>query len=150
MSRLQARFGNLLNRCQSNHGELRFEPYERQENFAGLVRRCLSEFTPWSSSQVCCKSAPSTQVRLSRNSDLANKSGRRTLDAVETDRSHIFIHPPCFAKLTQQLGLDSSYQRLSVPRFSMNTNGDQKGKPAASREPGGTLLSRSGRRLQDV
>jgi hypothetical protein len=63
------------------------------------------------------------------------KLEKRDLDAVETYRSHIFIHPPCFANLIQELGLDSSYQRLSVPRFSLNANGDQAGKPPASREP---------------
>jgi hypothetical protein len=135
MSRLQARFGNLLKTCQGNRGELRFEPYDRQENLAELVRLCLSEFTPWSMSPACCLSDPARQIHWPENGYLANKSGKRSLDAVETYRSHIFIHPPCFANLIQQLGLDSSYQRLSVPRFSLNANGDQEGKPAASREP---------------
>src|ERR1041385_2161176 len=135
MSRLQARFGNLLKRCQSNHGELRFEPYDDQASFARLVRQCLSEFTPWSTSQACCLTAPLGVIHWPGKGRLADKLGKRDLDAIETCCSHIFIHPPCFEDLIQQLGLDSSYQRLSVPHFSLNANSDEEGKPPASREP---------------
>lgn len=134
MSRLQARFGNLLKTCQSSRGELRFEPYDRQENLLGLVGRCLSEFTPWSTSQACCVTAPLGQIQWLGNGGLANKPGKSSLDALETYRSHIFIHPPCLANFIRQLELDSSYQRLSVPRFFLNA-GDQEGKPEGSREP---------------
>ncbi len=134
LSRLQTRFGNLLKTCQSNRGELRFEQYDRQENLADLVRRCVSEFTPWSTSQACSLAAPLSQIRWPENS-LPNKSGNRSLDALETYRSHIFIHSPCFANLIKHLGLDFSCQRLSVPRFFLNANSDREGKPPASREP---------------
>jgi hypothetical protein len=135
MKRLQDRFGNMLHRCQSAHGELKFEAYDGQESLAGLVDRCLSEFTPWSTSQACCLSDPLDRIYDPKNGDLSNKRGKGNLDSLETYRSHIFIHPPCFAKLSQQLGLDPSYQRLNVPRFNMNANDDLRGKPADSREP---------------
>ncbi|HKD78905.1 MAG TPA: hypothetical protein VKH81_04380 [Candidatus Angelobacter sp.] len=135
LNRLKTRFGNLLKTCQCNRGELKFEPYERQEDLADLVGRCLSEFTPWSTSQTCCLSAPVEEGLWPGNKNLAGKSGNRSLDAVETYRSHIFIHSPCFTNLIQHLGLDSSWERFSVPRFFLHTNGDHEGTPSASREP---------------
>lgn len=153
MGRLRARFENLLKTCQSTHGELKFEPYDAQESLAGLVRRCLNEFTPWSTSQACCQSDLLSQIHGTESGHLANRFGKRNLDIVETYRSHIFIHPPCFENLSHQLGMDSSYQRINVPRFYMNANGDHGGKPADSREPAqdltdqerGTISSRLNR-----
>jgi hypothetical protein len=135
MNRLQVRFGNFLKTWRSDRGELRFQPHEQQERFVGLVCRCLSEFTPWSTSQACSLSGPLGQMGWAGNGDWPSKSGKKNLDAIETYRSHIFIHPPCFAHLIQQLGLDLSCQRLSVPLFFLNSNGDPGGNPTGSRKP---------------
>jgi hypothetical protein len=134
MARLQARFGSLLRTRQMERGELRFESIDNPEPFVELVQQCLGFFTPWSTSHAC-EALVFGHNRLQDNKRLAETINRSGLDAVETQRSHAFIHPPCFQNLVKNIGLDSPRQRLSVPRFFLSANGGDDGHVSGPREP---------------
>jgi len=112
MQKLARRFGGFITIGQADNQELRFEVDENRQAWLDVATECLEMFTPWSTRHACCPPASLTLVRPSA-------------DREEMKRCHLFIHPPCFDKLTIELGLDPRPTRLTMPRF--NTNGDRGG-----------------------
>jgi hypothetical protein len=49
---------------------------------------------------------------------------RAAADIEETNKCHVFIHPPCFDQIAARLGLDPRSARLSMPRFTINHYND--------------------------
>jgi hypothetical protein len=137
MNKLLVRFGNFLRTRQISRGELRFETEDRLDCFIELVQQCLSVFTPWSTSQACGALAGSSGDGIRER--IPGIPGKSNLDAVESYRSHIFIHPPCLEGLTRTVGLESPQQRILVPRFFLSTNGDNQRGPSTTRKPNGDL-----------
>jgi hypothetical protein len=135
MARLQARFGSCLRTRQMERGELRFESIDNAEPFVELVERCLGFFTPWSTSHTCEALGVFDHNRLQDSKRLAETINRSSLDAIETQRSHAFIHPPCFQNLVKKIGIDPPHQRLSVPRFFLSANEGDDGQLPGPREP---------------
>jgi len=133
MKQLEARFPTLLKTCRANHGEVRFEAFEPQDEWADFVNECLALFTPWSTDQTCVRvahldpEANSLRVQLFGH----DRQGVHT-DAIEANRCHMFIDPLCYGWLSARLGLDSPREKLALPRFYLNlgTGGeDQPGGP---------------------
>lgn len=120
MAKLKSRFGDSLKARAGQYGELKFETSADQARWAELVQECLREFTPWSTDQAC-EALSSTGYHLSSlPKKLSGQACNREQDIIEVNRSHVFLHPECYSRVTDALGLDSGENRLSVPRFFMN------------------------------
>ena len=48
MNKMSERFAGLLKITRVDHGELRFETSDKQEQWVNAVRDSLTIFTPWS------------------------------------------------------------------------------------------------------
>lgn len=132
MKHLEARFPTLKT-CRVNHGELRFEVFDRQEEWADFVDDCLGFFTPWSTSQTCARVAnlgPGT-VPLSAQLFGHDRHGAHGDDA-EACRCHMFIDPLCYGWLNVRIGLDPPHERLALPRFYLNSGTGDKDQPGGS------------------
>ncbi len=148
MNHLAARFDPLLKIRTWEYRELRFETYEDQKPWVGLVEECLEVFTPWSTSESCLRGLieinfgdPGSGVRHPRSAS--------HVDGIESDRCHWFMHSPCYGELAKNLSLDPPEDRLSVPQFILN-NGDGQGlNPSGSERKVSPLTDAEMRALKD-
>ncbi len=140
MNKLVCRFGNLLRTVTVSHGEVRFDLVEDQGRWVNLVRECLTEFVPWSTSRQCLVPATYDVGSAILPGLLSgNGHGAESPDTVEMNRCHAFIDPVCYSRLVKGLGFDSPEKRLAVPRFFM-----------AARENGGDDVSQQPPRPPDL
>jgi hypothetical protein len=121
MQKLATRFCGLINISQSDSQELRFEVDDNQDAWAELVSVCLDMFTPWSTGNSCTLGMP-----FWKQGPGTTRNGRMpaAADIEETNRCHVFMHPPCFDQLATRLGLNPRSAKLSMPRFTINHYGD--------------------------
>lgn len=121
MRKLQLRFGDFLKSRTGQHGEFRFDTFEDQACWAGLVSECLKVFTPWSTDRAC-QALSNAGYRLDSLPRERHAKTRRGCeqDVIEANRCHVFLHPSCYSQVTKALGLDSPESRLAVPQFSAN------------------------------
>lgn len=135
MGKLEKRFGAMLKTFRSQHGELRFEPFEDQDRWSDLVDLCLTAFTPWSTGNAC---PVPNNFNVSQETLPARLSGKGASETdqneIEINRCHAFIEPVCYGRLIRALALDPPDSKLELPRFFMqNTsagnNSDQPPPP---------------------
>jgi hypothetical protein len=150
MKGLEARFPALLKTGRSNHGELRFETYDTQEDWADLVDDCLRVFSPWSTTPVCSRVA---NLSTSKNPISMQLFGhpRHTAhsDVIEAYRSHMFIDPGCYHWLAERLRLDPPWKRLAVPRFYLSVRNGDKDRPGGSHVTTSRLRQQERREILD-
>src|SRR4030095_12272436 len=124
MQEIRDRFGPLIGVCQGPRAEERFINQDCAGWKVKLVEQCLEIFVPWDT--PCLLSGTSTSGNISRF--YSTPSDPNEEHSIEVDRSHALIHPNCFGKLTQDLGLDHPRMRLQIPTFFLsktdNGNGD--------------------------
>jgi hypothetical protein len=122
MNKLEERFDGMLKTSKTQHGEIRFESADQQEQWAGLVDLCLKEFTPWSTCNTC--PVPSNFDGLDKLPlPLAGKGASEgDQNQIEIDRCHVFIDPLCFGRLVRALSIEPPSHRLDVPRFFMENS----------------------------
>jgi hypothetical protein len=133
MAKLEDRFGKYLRTVKTAHGEARFEPSANQERWAGLVRDCLTAFTPWSTLGECLIPA-NPGLDNGHLSRLLSGEGHENLkqDKIEINRCHALIDPECHGRLIKALGFDPPETKLALPRFlmeNMDKNDNQSGQP---------------------
>lgn len=121
MKALTARFDRFLKVQTSEYRELRFEAYEDQRQWLGIVEECLEFFTPWSSQRACLEGSIDFRVG-EPGTGLWHPSLPNHVDGIETNRCHWFMHTPCYGELAKKLGFDTPRNRLSVPQFSLGEN----------------------------
>ena len=116
MDKMSERFAGFLKIARVDHGELRFETSENQEQWAIAVSDSLSVFTPWSTQGYCAQF-----VSVNGNTKL-----KATQKAADTDQNeselrccHILIEPTCYDQLMEDLAFDAPETRLALPRFVM-------------------------------
>ena len=120
MNKLEERFDGMLKTSRSQHGEVRFVPFDEQAAWADLVDLCLKQFTPWSTLNACPvpRKFDRSEAKLP-----SPDSGKDTLETdqnlIEINRCHIFIDPLCFGRLVKALSIEPPSQRLDLPRFFM-------------------------------
>ncbi|MBL8203866.1 MAG: hypothetical protein JNM09_06515 [Blastocatellia bacterium] len=122
LAELKTRFGDLLATTRGPRGEERFVTHEQPQPFIALVRECLLAFTPWR-----------TPCPLPERFDLANGnapplsftgSDPDEEHAIEINRMHALLHPPCLANLTDVLQQAAPDEQLAIPRFFMTSRHD--------------------------
>ena len=128
MTKLQERFGSLLQTVDVRFGEIRFAAVQQQDLWTVMVDECLQEFTPWSTQGACLIPPEFHSVHHVLPTLLSGAGARKAAyDLIETNRIHAFLDPICFRRLTNAVGVDSPEQRLSVPEFFLrNKNENQK------------------------
>ena len=133
MQELKGRFGDLINVCRGPRGEERFQADDNQHRFVGLVRECLSFFTPWHTPCL----VPAGVDPITDGIPPLSYSGHEEEDKVEVNRIHAVIHPDCFRRLLADLRLDAPDNRLGVPRFfyanDMNDTGPRGDRRRAAK-----------------
>ena len=124
---LQDRFGDRLRSVRAAHGEIRFELFEDQDRWAGVVSQCLTAFIPWSTLGLCPLPPEFGARNLGVPLALSGRGTLATPDRVETNRCHAFIDLSCYRRLVQALGMDAPEKRLALPRLcAENTESENK------------------------
>jgi hypothetical protein len=131
MQELKQRFGDLINVSRGPRGEERFEADNNQQRFVGLVRECLSLFTPW---QTPCL-VPAGIDPITDGIPSLSTIGEVDENTVEVNRMHAVLHPDCFDQLTSNLHLDSPETRLEIPRFFLANDVNHNGSNGNRRTP---------------
>jgi hypothetical protein len=116
LKQLKARFGPLLSGCRGARGEQQFKCHQASATETDLVRECLARFTLWNTDCVVPDQFNSWEEELPDLHSMDSGFDQETL--VEVNRIHTVLHPECFLRLTQALGLDPPEQRLAIPNFS--------------------------------
>jgi hypothetical protein len=107
------RFGGMLRIKQGPRGGKRFQPQNDSAQFADLVVRCLTRFTPWEVS--CVLPTP-----------LDTWASVHPLRDSQASQIHSLIHPDCFSRIVEALKLDPPEKRLALPMFSLPGNRDDE------------------------
>jgi hypothetical protein len=116
--RMRERFGERVETVRTRHGEIRFKTLEDQSHWHGLVKECLSMFSPWSTDGWCEHFMPKVDdMPRSRLPDVGGAPAGP--DAQETIYCHMFIEPVCRGNLSAVLSFSSPEARLALPRFAM-------------------------------
>jgi hypothetical protein len=116
MDKLSERFAGFLKIARVDHGELRFETSDNQEQWVIAVSDSLSVFTPWSTQGHCAQ-----YVSVNGNTQLKSAQKPANTDQNESELRccHIFIEPTCYDQLMEDLAFDAPETRLALPRFVM-------------------------------
>ena len=116
MDKLSERFAGFLKIARVDHGELRFETSDNQEQWAIAVSDSLSVFTPWSTQGHCAQ-----YVSVNGNTKLKSAQKPANTDQNESELRccHILIEPTCYDQLMEDLAFDAPETRLALPRFVM-------------------------------
>ena len=121
MQGIKDRFGSLVKTQRGLRREERFHAQEDSQEYASLVRECLTRFTPWFSACVLPTQVdPDREVITQLLFEGADPDKEHQ---VELNRMHTLIHPDCFARLTAALNLDSTAERLELPHFFASNQG---------------------------
>jgi hypothetical protein len=121
MDRIGQRFGAFLQTTRVEHGELRFEVFDEQEQWVPLVDTCLKAFTPWSTRERCSQFLPDHTLTADDVTDVDQNE-------LELRCCHILLDPPCYTLLLQRLKLDPPPTRLALPRFFMSKKQENSGE----------------------
>lgn len=120
LAELKTRFGDLLATTRGPRGEERFVTHEQPQPFIALVRECLLTFTPW---RTPCP-LPERFDPANGNAPLLSFAGSDPDEehAIEINRMHALLHPPCLANLTEALQQAAPDEQLAIPRFFMTSH----------------------------
>jgi hypothetical protein len=127
MDELRDRFEGALVVVRAAKGEQRFEADEDSASLGALVEECLQRFTPWDSA---CHVPEGFDPFGEELPAFAYSHGHPDGEhAIEVNRIHALLHPPCFRRLVAALRLEPPAERLAVPRFRLSSGG---GRPPHS------------------
>ncbi|MBI3949282.1 MAG: hypothetical protein HY314_02340 [Acidobacteria bacterium] len=132
MEELHERFGQFVKLIRGGHGEERFQAQENPGQRAGLVRKCLSLFTPWNTPCVVPDRFDPMRDQI-RQLEFEGSDPDKE-HPIEVNRMHTVLHPNCYDRLTQALRLDPPEQRLAIPHFFLSTDQSHEKKPPSDRE----------------
>jgi hypothetical protein len=116
MDKLSERFAGFLKIARVDHGELRFETSDNQEQWVIAVSDSLTIFTPWSTQGHC---AEFVSVNGNNHLKAAQKAADTDQNENELRCCHILIEPKCYDQLMEDLAFDAPETRLALPRFVM-------------------------------
>jgi hypothetical protein len=150
MKELKDRFGQLLAVVSGPRGEERFQAREDSAQYLGLVRQCLQMFMPW---DTPCPLPGTGPVNKEIEAFTFRGSDPDEEHQIEIVRIHTVIHPDCFERSVNGLGLDAPARRLEIPQFFHSSGDSPKDKPRGDRNPVAELsedeLARMRKELDD-
>lgn len=127
---LKKRFGDLISLCHGPRHETLFKVQADSSRYVELIRRCLTEFTPWVTDCIIPVGFNPVEQELSslsfHHSD--PDEGHQT----EVARMHALFHPICYHRLVEglhrcyinELSFDDPDKKLQVPQFNAVQNGN--------------------------
>ena len=120
MDKMSQRFAGFVKIARVDHGELRFETSDQQQESAGTAADCLKAFTPWSHRAACAQfmTASGGEMKLKP----PYQDARTDQNEIELRCCHILIEPTCYSQLMEDLAYDQPETRLALPRFFMPEN----------------------------
>lgn len=135
MEELLERFSAVVRIIRGPHGEERFQAQDQPGQRAGLVRKCLSLFTPWNTPCVVPDRFDPIRQRIPSLEFNGDDPDRE--QPVEVNRVHAVLDPDCYDRLIRALNLDPAEQRLAIPQFFLSTaaNHDQRLPPDRDHPP---------------
>jgi hypothetical protein len=124
LNQLQQRFASFLHIRKGERGEFKFDMFEPQDRWADLVDECLCLFTPWSTRDF---SSPTASMHAARSALWFMEADETNLDydSMEIRRCHVLIDPLCNSNVMKALKLVPRRERLALPIFFLNENGDK-------------------------
>ena len=125
MDELLSRFRGRLRTETVSYGEHRFRRQDRSAEWNALVRDCLGHFTPWGT--------PCGDAFLAEAGAPGSEHDR------EVARIHAILHPDCYRRLVEEMGLAVPDERLEVPQFMRTNDEDSRGGPGMGRRPASPL-----------
>jgi hypothetical protein len=128
---MKQRFGDSLQTYRGPRGEERFQARKDSVRYQWLVEECLRRFTPWWSD---CILPPVIDHHRNVIAPLLFEGENPDEEhQIEINRIHTLLHPPCFARIVDSLGLDAAADRLELPQFAgyedHQRNSDDRFKP---------------------
>jgi len=128
---MKQRFGDSLQTYRGPRGEERFQARKDSARYQWLVEECLRRFTPWWSD---CILPPVIDHHRNVIAPLLFEGENPDEEhQIEINRIHTLLHPPCFARIVDSLGLDAAADRLELPQFAGceddQRNSDDRFKP---------------------
>jgi hypothetical protein len=158
MQEMKERFGGLVTTFRGQRGEEKFRAHQEPARFCGLVKDCLSLFTPWFTSCLVHEGFDPVSQELS---GLTFKGGPPDDEhRVEVNRIHTLLHPDCYGRLIRSLRFDPPEHRLQIPQFNFAADsaggpgGDRRQAPELSEEEimaiAGQLADQAARRKTTV
>lgn len=149
MDKMNQRFAGFVKITRVEHGELRFETFEDQKRWAGLVDDCLRSFTPWSTQ------GHSSQFVTANGGNIKVASTYRAADTDQNEMEmrccRILIEPACYSELLKEMAFDPPATKLALPRFVMTEkqekSGDNRTQPRRPPELSQEDLDKIQRRL---
>lgn len=122
MNDLYNRFGDLLVEDRHSKREKWYKPVDRQEKYVALVEEWLNRLIPFVSNTIpeyCVSPVPTSTHHVSIPELLFQGSNPNDEQPFEMRRMHVLLHPPCFSKVTSELGLDDPTERRNIPEFNL-------------------------------
>lgn len=131
MDKISERFAGFVKIARVDHGELRFETSDQQQELAETVADCLKAITPWSTRASCA------QFMTGNGGDIKLKAPYRDAKTDQNEMElrccHTLIEPTCYSRLMEDLAFDQPETKLALPSFVMpekpEKNGDNNTQP---------------------
>ena len=131
MDKITERFGDLVKIARVDHGELRFESSDQQQQLTEIAAECLKAFTPWSTRGCCAQFITTNGGGIKIRPPY--QDAKADQNEIELRCCHILIEPTCYSQLMEDLALDQPEVKLALPRFFMpekrENNGDTNPQP---------------------
>ena len=131
IDKIAERFGSFLKLARADHGELRFERSDQQQEFTQIAAECLKALTPWSTRARCAQFMTTNGAGMKLK--LPYEDAKADQNEIELRCCHILIEPACYSQLMEDLAFDQPDTKLALPRFFMpekqENNGDNNAQP---------------------
>jgi hypothetical protein len=131
MDKITERFGDLVKIARVDHGELRFESSDQQQQLSEIAAECLKAFTPWSTRGCCAQFITTNGGGIKIRPPY--QDAKADQNEIELKCCHILIEPTCYSQLMEDLAFDQPETKLALPRFfvpeKQEKNDDSNAQP---------------------
>lgn len=131
MDKITERFGSFVKIARVDHGELRFESSDQQQELSELAAECLKSLTPWSTQAHCAQFTTTNGGGIKIRPPY--QDAKVDQNEIELRCCHILIEPTCYSQLMEDLAFDQPETKLALPRFFMpekqEKNDDNNAQP---------------------
>jgi len=125
MDKVTERFGSFVKIARLDHGELRFESADQQQELTEIAAECLKAFTPWSTRARCTQFMTTNGGGIKIRPPYQDRKADQ--NEIELRCCHILIEPTCYRQLMEDLAFDQPETKLALPRFFMPENQEKNG-----------------------
>jgi hypothetical protein len=125
MDKISARFDGFVKLARVDHGELRFERSDQQQELSEIASECLKALTPWSTRGRCAQFMTTNGAGIKIRPPY--QDAKADQNEIELKCCHILIEPACYSQLMEDLAFDQPETKLALPRFFMPERQEKNG-----------------------